>query len=593
MSSSPAIRAREAQAQAEVPLGPALGLLRRALWPDRAVSVWAAIWLLLAGLLEAAGPLLGKHFIDRYLLPRHFDAAMIALLLGGALALGVAASALRYLQLLRIAKVAMQAVQRLREWIFGHLLRLPMAYFDHALTGQLVSRVTNDTEKIRELYVQVLFEVLQGLTVLAGTIVAMAWLDLRLMAIVLTLVPAVALIVWAYQRWSAPAVLRTRELRSEINAQVAEAISGMNVLQASGSAGRFAARFAATNERYYRSRRGELRATAWLLRPALDLLNVLLIVAVVAAFGAQPVAAMEIGLLYAFIAYIARVVEPLIQITQQFSILHQALIAAGRVQALRAQNAVGALATPAKVQRGEISVASLSFGYDPAEPVLHDVSFSVPAGTFCGIVGPTGSGKSTLLALLLRFYVPQSGRIEIDGLPLTAIDERQFREAIGLVPQDPFLLATSVYENIDLGRGLDPAAIEAAARAARADRFIAALPRGYDTLLGEGGAGLSSGQKQLLALARALAGSPRVLLLDEATARIDSETERAVAEALETLRGRSTVIAIAHRLSTIRAADRILVLNHGRLVESGRHEELLAREGGIYQRLYLLQQLGQ
>jgi ATP-binding cassette, subfamily B, multidrug efflux pump len=220
------------------------------------------------------------------------------------------------------------------------------------------------------------------------------------------------------------------------------------------------------------------------------------------------------------------------------------------------------------------------------------VSLDFPAGGFYGIVGHTGSGKSTLLGLLLRFYVPQAGRIDIDGIPLATIGDAHFREDVGLVPQEPFLLAASARENIDMGRDLPTATIEAAARAARAHGFITQLEHGYDTPLGEGGARLSSGQKQLIAVARALAGAPRVLFLDEATSRIDSETEQLVAAALAELRGKVTVIAIAHRLSTIRAADRIVVLNHGRVTEQGTHEQLMAIGGGIYQRLYLLQQIG-
>jgi ATP-binding cassette subfamily B multidrug efflux pump len=571
----------------------AFGLLWRAARPDRRELARATAWLMAAGMLEAAGPVLGKIFIDNHLLPRHFDGLLIALLLGGYLVTGYAASLVRYFQLVRMAGLAMRSVRRLREWVYGHVLRLPMAYFDRAITGQLVSRITNDTEKIRELYVQVLFEMLQGLTVLAGAILAMAWLDWRLMLIVLLLVPATTVIVWAYQRLSAPAVTRSRELRSDINAQMAESIAGMSVLQATGAAVRFGQRFGVTNDAYYASRLGELRANAWLLRPALDLLNVLLIVAVIAVYGTKSLDGLEVGLLYAFIAYISRVVEPLIQITLQFSVLQQAVVAAVRVNALLQEGEAPPARHERRIQAGAVEIRDVSFGYDPKEPVLHDVRIDVPAGAFFGIVGHTGSGKSTLLSLLLRFYAPQAGSIEIDGIGLDSIGDEQFRADVGLVPQEPFLLAASARENIDMGRGLADEVIRAAARAARAHGFIEALERGYDTPLGEGGARLSSGQKQLVAVARALAGRPRVLFLDEATSRIDSETERLVQQALAELHGKVTVIAIAHRLSTIRAADRIVVLNHGRVAEQGSHDDLMAIAGGIYQRLYLLQQIGE
>lgn len=571
----------------------AFALLWRAARPDRGHLKWAAFWLLVAGGLEALGPLFGKWLIDDYLLPRRMDWVDIGLLLTGVVAAGWIASGMRYFQLVRLAGLAMRSVRRLRESVYSHVLRLPMTFFDKAITGQLVSRITNDSEQIRQLYVQVLFEMLQGITVLIGSVIAMAWLDWRLMLIVLTLVPATIVIVWGYQRLSALAVTRSRELRSDINAQMGESIAGMSVLQATGAAGRFAQRFSDTNEAHYGARMGEVRANAWLLRPALDFVNILLIVAIVAAFGTQRFGAIEIGLLYAFISYVARVVDPLIQITMQFSLLQQSIIAAARVNKLLQEGETERVTHERRITRGHVRLADVSFGYDPAEPVLHDVSLDVSAGSFVGVVGHTGSGKSTLLSLLLRFYAPQAGRIEIDGIPVSTIGDAHFRADVGLVPQEPFLMAASARDNIDMGRNLAPEAIEAAARAADAHGFIERLERGYDTPLGEGGARLSSGQKQLIAVARALAGGPRVLFLDEATSRIDSETERRIAEALARLHGQVTVIAIAHRLSTIRAADRIFVLNHGRVAEQGTHEALMAIEGGIYQRLYLLQQIAE
>ena len=582
----------------------AAGLLRRAAHPDRRHLGWATAWLVLAAALEVLGPLLGKKLIDEHLLPRHLDWTAMGLLLGGVLLTGWAASWLRFLQLVRLSGLAMRSVQRLREWVYDHVLRLPMTFFDKAITGQLVSRVTNDTEAVKNLYIQVLFVILDSSIVLVGTSIAMAWLDWRLMLIVLALVPAVLGIVWLYQRLSAPAVTRARALRSDINGQMAESIGGMSVLQANNAQHRFGQRFAATNEQHYTARVAELRANAFLLRPALDFLNVVLLAVVIFSFGQRSMNAVEVGVLYAFISYIARVVEPLIQITMQFSGLQQAVVATARVSALldeagapeHAQGLAPAAARPpVGAEVPAVQVRGLHFAYIPGQTVLHDLSLDIPQGAFFGIVGHTGSGKSTFLSLLLRYYTFDSdgnrGSIALFGEPLAAIDNARFRAEVGLVPQDPFLLAASARENIDMGRGLSHETIEAAARAAHAHDFIVALEDGYDTPLGEGGSRLSSGQKQLIAIARALAGQPRILLLDEATSRIDSQTEQIVQQALDELRGRITIVAIAHRLSTIRDADRIVVLNHGRISEAGDHEELMRIEGGLYQRLYLLQQL--
>ena len=578
----------------------ALGLLVHSAAPEAPLLRGAVAWLVLAAMLEALGPLLGKAFIDTYLLPRHADLGAVAGLLGGALLAGWLASALRWWQLVRLAGVAMRSVQRLRERVYGHVLGLPMAYFDRAITGQLVSRVTNDTEAVKTLYVQLLFVMLDSLIMLATMLATMALLNWRLMLIVALLVPAVVGIVWLYQRLSAPAVARTRALRSDINAQAAESIAGMAVIQASGAGGRFAERFARLNQAHYDSRKAELRANAWLLRPALDFLNVAMLAAVIAVYGLRSaesggagLSTLEVGVLYAFISYIARVVEPLIQITMQFSQLQQALVAAARVNTLLCEPGAPLREAGLQVQQGRLSVQALDFGYQPGRPVLHGLNLEVAAGQFVGIVGHTGSGKSTLLSLLLRFYPAPVGSLCIDGVPIAQLSDTAFHQAVGLVPQEPFLLAASAAENIAMGRPLRAGAVQAAARAAHAHGFICALPQGYDTPLGEGGARLSVGQKQLIAMARALAGQPRVLLLDEATAHIDSETEGQVQQALTALHGQVTVLAIAHRLSTIRHADQIIVLDHGRIAERGRHGELMGIAGGLYQRLVQLQQLAE
>ena len=569
----------------------AVQLLVASARPEKRHVVLGIIFLFIAAGLEAVGPLLGKAFIDHYLLPRQFEAGAVIGLLILYLGTGWVATWLRYLQLVRLAGVAMRSVKRLREQVYLHVLRLPMAFFDKAITGQLVSRVTNDTEAVKNLYVQVLFVMLDSSIVVIGALAAMAWLDWRLMLIVLTLIPAVVAIVWFYQRWSAPAVSRARQLRSDINAQVAESINGMSAVQASNAEQRFAQRFRGTNQQHYGARMDELRANAWLLRPALDLLNSLLLVVVIFSFSQRTFSGLEIGILYAFVSYIARVVDPLIQITLQFGQIQQAVVSAARVNTLLNEKILQSRSQNAAITQGALQVADVSFGYDPSHPVLHDLSVKIPAGSFYGVVGHTGSGKSTLLSLLLRFYVAQAGRIEVDGHDLTHFSDEHFRASVGLVPQEPFLLAASACDNITMGRMMSEQDVIEAAKAARVHDFILQLEQGYDTPLGEGGARLSTGQKQLIAIARALAGKPRILFLDEATSHIDSETEQVVQIALNDLRGKVTIVAIAHRLSTIRDADQIIVLNHGKLAEQGTHAALMNLDQGIYQKLYLLQTL--
>lgn len=555
-------------------------------------KIWlGAGLLLLAALLEAAGPLLGKYFIDTTLLQRQLNWGDVLLLLAAYLITGWLATWVRYLQLLRLAGVAMNSVQRLRLQVYRHVLRLPMAFFDKAITGQLVSRVTNDTEAVKNLYIQVLFVMLDSSIVVFGALVAMAWLDWRLMLIVLTLLPSVVLIVWLYQRWSAPAVARTRQLRSDLNAQLAEAIQGMSSLQAANAQHNYAQQFAQTNQAHLSARLDELRANSWLLRPALDLMNCVLLIFVIYSFGQGSFSGLEIGVLYAFISYIARVVEPLIQITLQFGQIQQAVTASARVNQLLQENTESWSSRQLSINSGHLKIENVSFSYTSGRTVLHNINLEFATGQFYGIVGHTGSGKSTLLSLLLRFYPFQEGKIWLDQHPLADYPEAEFRLKVGLVPQEPFLLAASVAENIAMGRDLSAAQIETAARAAHIHEAIMRMPEAYQTRLGEGGARLSTGQKQLIAIARALAVQPAILLLDEATSHIDSETEQVVQQTLQELRGKVTVIAIAHRLSTIREADQIIVLNHGQISEQGRHDELMALNDGIYQRLYWLQSL--
>jgi len=569
----------------------ALRLLSQYVVRDKPLLVRALLLLLLATAADVAGPIVLKIFIDDHLLVQRFALPPLLWLLAAYLLTQLAAAWLRYQQTLRFCDMALGAVLDIRERVFAHVLRLPMAFYDRAMTGQLVSRITNDTEAIKDLYVQFLSVVLTNLILLGGIIIAMALLNVQLMLIALVLVPTVVAVIYVYQRFSGAAVGETRQLRSHINASISESIAGMAVVQAGNQQSRFCAQFDELNSAYYRARMRTVRAGALLLRPAIDLLSVLVLVGVVWGFGLQLQAGVaEVGVLYAFLNYLSRFTEPLAEITQRFNLYQQAMVAGSRVYQLLQEGEQQYRDRDARISAGAISVRKLEFHYQPGKPVLKQLSLDIPAGGFYAVVGHTGSGKSTLLNLLLNFYSPGSGEIRIDGQPLDALGQQALRNGIGLIPQEPFVLAASIHDNIDMGRDLGTAAIERAARQAHLHRVIQAMPDGYQTLLGERGTRLSTGQRQQLIIARALAASPRILLLDEATANVDSETEQVVQQALSELHGAVTLIVVAHRLSTIRHADRILVLSHGELVESGSHRQLLARPGGLYGSMYRLQQ---
>jgi len=569
----------------------AFRLLSRYIYRDRPRLVVATLLLLLATAADVAGPMLAKVFIDDYLLPQNFDQTALTLLLLAYLGSQVAAAWLRYRQTLKFTEMALDAVQDIRQRTFAHVLKLPMAYFDRALTGQLVSRITNDTESIKDLYVQFLSVVMGNFFLLIGILVAMALLDLQLMFAALLLIPTVFGVIYFYEKFSGRAVQQARQLRSDINGNLSESISGMSVLQASNQQARFSQQFDSVNEQYYAARMRTIRVSAALLRPAIDLLSILVLLAIVWVFGLQVVEGVaEVGVLYAFLNYLGRFTEPLAEVTQRFNLYQQAMVAGERVNTLLEEQPQPWQQSDRTVDQGSIAVNKLHFAYQPDKPVLKGISFSIRPGEFYAIAGHTGSGKSTLLSLLLNFYPCERGQIAIDQRPLTDYSHDNLRHGIGLIPQEPFIIAGTIADNIDMGRNLPQEAIEKAASQAHLHNLISRLPEGYNTPLGERGTRLSTGQRQQLVIARALAASPKILLLDEATASVDSETEQVVQRALEELRGKVTMIVVAHRLSTIKEADQILLLSHGEITERGNHQQLMALDQGVYRSMYLLQQ---
>ncbi len=563
-------------------------LLRYALAYPRLLKQAGGL-LLLATAGQVLGPVLVKVFLDDYVTQGHYP----VLELGGLALAYVIFYALSawagYQNAMRFNEVAFNVVRTVRSQVFAAVMRKPLSYFDHRPTGALVSRITNDTEAIKELFVQVMSTFVQNVTLIIAVFIAMAYLDVRLMLLCSIILPTVIIVMFYYQRLSAPRYHRARSVLSRINATLSESIQGMRIVQMLNQQKRFNADFRNVSQDLFNARMSNLRLDALMLRPLPDLIRTLTLAGLLYYFGTQSFeSVVEVGVIYAFINYLSRITQPVVEMTQRLSLLQQAVVAGERVFGIMDEASESQLPSASLIGAGRVQVEDLGFSYDGEHPVLEGIDFTVEPGQFYAIVGHTGSGKSTLMSLLLRFYTPQKGRILIDGTPLDQIDQDNLREQMGVVLQDPFISAGSVRDNITLGLPIPEEKMIAAAQQAQLHEFVMSLPDGYDTLLGERGGNLSTGQRQLLSLARTLAREPRILILDEATANVDSHTEAVITRALNKLRGSTTILAIAHRLSTITHADQIVVLHQGRIMQQGPHQALLAQDG-LYRHMHELQ----
>ncbi|MBX5436843.1 MAG: ABC transporter ATP-binding protein [Alicyclobacillaceae bacterium] len=510
-------------------------------------------------------------------------------------ALLVASSALTYGQRLWLQVAANRILQAMRMQVFAQIQRLPVRYFDETPAGKVVSRVTNDTEAIRDFYVTVLANVVSSAINMAGIYVALFLLDVRLALVCCLLLPMLWAWVWLYRRYAAPLNHRIRALLGEINATLNETIQGMPVIHAFNRVRQTQAEFEDLNRQYFRGQTRLLAInslTGWNLSWALR--NVFF-VALIAYFGWRYLhlgGLISYGTLYAFVDYLGRLFQPVTQVVNQLSNLEQARVSAERVFELLDLPGTDVADGRMPRYRGDVVFEDVYLSYDGKEDVLKGISFSVRHGQTVALVGHTGSGKSSVMNLLFRFYEPRAGRILVDGTDIRDLPAQHLRQHMGIVLQDPFLFTGTVASNVSLGDpSITRADVERALREVGADKLLAHLPRGWDEPVVERGSTLSAGQRQLISFARALAFNPVILVLDEATSNIDTETEAAIQKALEVLKQGRTTFIIAHRLSTIRNADLILVLHQGRIVERGTHEELMARRGRYYQ-MYQLQQGG-
>ncbi|CAM7870051.1 SmdB family multidrug efflux ABC transporter permease/ATP-binding protein [Enterobacter intestinihominis] len=551
----------------------------------------AVLLLWIAAIAEVTGPLLISYFIDNMVAKNYLPLGLVAGLGVAYVGLQLTAAGLHYAQSLLFNRAAVGVVQQLRTDVMDAALRQPLSEFDTQPVGQVISRVTNDTEVIRDLYVTVVATVLRSAALIGAMLVAMFSLDWRMALVAIAIFPAVLIVMVIYQRYSTPIVRRVRAYLADINDGFNEVINGMSVIQQFRQQARFGERMGEASRSHYMARMQTLRLDGFLLRPLLSLFSALVLCGLLMLFGLTTRGTIEVGVLYAFISYLGRLNEPLIELTTQQSMLQQAVVAGERVFELmdRPRQTYGDDERP--LESGSIAFDHVSFAYRDDQLVLQDINLEVPSRGFVALVGHTGSGKSTLASLLMGYYPLTQGEIRLDGRPLAALSHNALRKGVAMVQQDPVVLADTFYANVTLGRPFTPEQVWEVLETVQLADLARGLSEGIHTRLGEQGNNLSVGQKQLLALARVLIETPQVLILDEATASIDSGTEQAIQQALAAVRDRTTLVVIAHRLSTIVDADTILVLHSGQAVERGTHRALLEAKGRYWQ-MYQLQLAG-
>ena len=551
----------------------------------------AVLLLWIAAIAEVTGPLLISYFIDNMVAKNYLPLGLVAGLGVAYVGLQLTAAGLHYAQSLLFNRAAVGVVQQLRTDVMDAALRQPLSEFDTQPVGQVISRVTNDTEVIRDLYVTVVATVLRSAALIGAMLVAMFSLDWRMALVAIAIFPAVLIVMVIYQRYSTPIVRRVRAYLADINDGFNEVINGMSVIQQFRQQARFGERMSQASRSHYQARMQTLRLDGFLLRPLLSLFSALVLCGLLMLFGLTTRGTIEVGVLYAFISYLGRLNEPLIELTTQQSMLQQAVVAGERVFELmdRPRQTYGDDERP--LESGSIAFDHVSFAYRDDQLVLQDINLEVPSRGFVALVGHTGSGKSTLASLLMGYYPLTQGEIRLDGRPLAALSHNALRKGVAMVQQDPVVLADTFYANVTLGRPFTPEQVWEVLETVQLADLARGLSEGIHTRLGEQGNNLSVGQKQLLALARVLIETPQVLILDEATASIDSGTEQAIQQALAAVRDRTTLVVIAHRLSTIVDADTILVLHRGQAVERGTHRALLEAKGRYWQ-MYQLQLAG-
>lgn len=561
--------------------------------PYKGTIALAFLTLTISTIASMLTPYLVKVFIDDYLTPRVFPQQAMIWLMIIFISIQIIGAVTMYLSQYLFQYLAFKVIQQLRIDAFNKLGKLGMKYFDKVSGGSIVSRLTNDTETIVDMIIGVFSTFLIAFFMMISSYIMMFILEMRLALISLIFLPVIIFILASYRKYSAVLFAKSRQKLSDLNTKLAESIEGMKIIQAFNQEKRLNSEFNRINDENYQYMLKTVKLDSLLLRPAISSLAIFAVVMILGYFGIISfTTGITAGVVFAFVQYMERFFEPINQVSQNLNILQQALVSASRVFTLIDDDTYEPEQQPVPsytIEEGKIEFKEVSFSYDGKTDVLKNINFTVNPGEMVALVGHTGSGKSSIINLFMRFYEFERGSINVDGHSIKTIPKQELKQKIGLVLQDAFIFYGTVASNIKLYHPtMTFEQVKAAAEFVHAHHFIEKLSGQYQHRVIEKGSSFSSGERQLIAFARTIATNPKILILDEATANIDSETEEQIQQSLNTMRKGRTTLAIAHRLSTIQDADKILVLNHGEIVEQGTHETLI-KKNGIYYNMYALQ----
>ena len=573
--------------------GSALIRLFKYTLPYKWIIVLAFITLILSTIASMMTPYMVKIFIDDYLTPRHFPKETMVWLIVIFISIQLIGAITLYFSQYLFQYLAFKVIQQLRIDAFNKLGKLGMRYFDKVPGGSIVSRLTNDTETIVDMIVGVFSTFIMAFFMMISSYIMMFVLNVKLALIALIFLPIIMIILASYRKYSAFLFSKSRQRLSDLNSKLAESIEGMKIIQAFNQERRLNKEFNKINDEHYQYMLKTVKLDSLLLRPAISSISIFAVVMILGYFGVISfTTGITAGVVFAFVQYMERFFEPINQVSQNLNILQQALVSASRVFALIDDDTYEPQQEANNdnaIETGEIEFDNVSFSYDGETDVLKNISLTAKPGEMIALVGHTGSGKSSIINLFMRFYEFNRGDIKIDGNSIKKIPKTELKEKIGLVLQDAFMFYGTIASNIKLYHpSMTFEQVKAAAEFVHANHFIEKLPNQYQHKVIEKGSAFSSGERQLIAFARTIATNPKILILDEATANIDSETEEQIQQSLNKMRKGRTTLAIAHRLSTIQDADQIFVLNKGEIVERGTHAQLIAQKG-IYHNMYLLQ----